>query len=112
MSMMATGRPTLSRPGARGRSGTLSTLGQRFWAGSLHGLASARQAGIRHEILVRVEGLLARAGDDPLARARGQYPPALLVVEEVRDHDLVEHLLVHRGVEDRQQHLDAAVEIP
>ena len=43
--------------------------------------------------------------------AVGQELPALLVVLEIGDHDLVEHLLVHGRVEDRAQHLDAAVEI-
>src|SRR3712207_1602817 len=112
MSMMAIGAPTASRPGAPcpRRSGTLSTL-QGPGARRLERLAAPGEARVRHEVLVRVERLLAGSRLDALARARAQYPPALLVVEEVRDHDLVEHLLVHGRVEDRQQGLDPAVEV-
>ena len=46
-----------------------------------------------------------------LRGAVGQELPALLVVLEIRHHDLVEHLLMHGRIEDRAQHLDAAVEI-
>ena len=48
---------------------------------------------------------------DPLRAAVRQDPPALLVVGEVGDHDLVEHLLVHGRIEDRHDRLDAPVEV-
>ena len=51
------------------------------------------------------------AGLDARRGAVRQELPALLVVLEIGDHDLVEHLLVHGRVDDRAQHLDAAVEI-
>src|SRR3954470_20674403 len=112
MSMIAIGSPTFSRPGASLalRSGTLSTF-QGSGARRLQRFSAPGEGRIGDEILVRVERLLAGPGLDPLARARAQYPPALLVVEEIRHHDLVEHLLVHGGVEDRQERLDAAVEV-
>src|SRR5918994_6963110 len=116
MSMMASGRPTSSRPGARSSpvpgepSGARSSLGEGARARSLERLATSGQARVGHEVLVRVERLLVPAGPDPLARAGGLYRPALLVVEEVREHDLIEDLLMHGRVDDRQQGLDAPVE--
>ncbi len=103
--------------GLRGRAG--ASCHQARWARRLRArgldffdaFPRPRQARVGHEILVRVEGLLALGGLDPLARARRQYTPALLVVEEIRHHDLVEHLLMHRRVEDRQQRLHPAVEV-
>src|SRR5829696_6859562 len=119
MSMIANGRPTCSRPGARpssaperrGRSGALASLGERARARILERLSTSGQARIGHEVLVCVEWLLVPAGPDPLARTGGLYRPALLVVEEVRQHDLVEDLLMHGRVDDRQQGLDAPVEV-
>src|SRR3972149_2562109 len=73
--------------------------------------ATARQARIGHEILVGVERLFARRGLYARGTAIRQELPALLVVLEIRHHDLAEHLLMHGGVENRQQHLDPAVEI-
>src|SRR5882757_9020107 len=73
--------------------------------------ATTRQARICHEVLVRVEGLLALGRSYPIRRAVWQQFPALLVVLEIRYHDLVEHLLVHGRIENRAQHLDAAVEV-
>src|SRR3954447_27011062 len=109
MSMIAIGAPTFSRPGAplALRSGTLSTF-QGSGARRLQRFSAPGEAPSGHEILVRVERLLAGPRLDPLAHSRAQYPPALLVIEEIRHHDLVEHLLVHGGVEDRQERLDAA----
>jgi hypothetical protein len=45
-------------------------LDQIMMANLLDSLPAARQARVGHEILVRVEGLLALGGLDPLARAR------------------------------------------
>ena len=50
-------------------------------------------------------GLYARA------RTVRQDPVALLIVDQIGDHDLTEDLLMHGRIEDRQQGLDSAVEI-
>src|SRR4051794_6403239 len=73
--------------------------------------ATARQTRIGHEIFVGVEWLLARRRVYARRTAVRQETPALLVVHEIRHHDLTQNLLVHGGVEDRAQHLDPAVEI-
>src|SRR2546428_8620109 len=73
--------------------------------------ATTRQARICHEILMGVEGFLALRGFYAIRGPVWQKFPALFVVLEVRRHDLVEHLLVHGGVENRAQDLDPAVEI-
>src|ERR1043166_7048854 len=116
MSITATGGPWSRRPCASGSGGvdrlSAVTLAdeaarRRF----LERFATAGQARIGHEILVGIEGLLAGGG---LYAHRGpdwQELPALLVVLEVRDHDLAEHLLVHGRIENRAQHLDPAVEV-
>src|SRR4051794_39214887 len=64
----------------------------------LQRLPATRKARVRQEVLVRVEGFFRIACRDPLRGAVRQYPPALLVVFEVGDHDLVQDLLVHRRV--------------
>src|SRR5437660_10808509 len=116
MSMTAIGGPWSRRPCASGSGGadrlSAVTLAdeaarRRF----LEGFATAGQARIGHEILVGIERLLAGGG---LYAHRGpvwQELPALLVVLEVGDHDLAEHLLVHGRIENRAQHLDPAVEV-
>src|SRR6516164_8100112 len=74
-------------------------------------LATPGQARIGHEIVMCAEFLLTWAG---LGAGRGavrQELPALLVVLEVGDHDLVEHLLVHGRVDDRAQNFDAAIQV-
>src|SRR3954452_5440920 len=111
MSMIAIGSPTFSRPGASLAlsSGTLSTF-QGSGARRLQRLSAPGQARSGHKILFGVERVVGGAGLDPLARARAQSPPALLVVEEIRHHDLIEHLLVHGGVEDREERLEAGGE--
>ena len=58
-----------------------------------------------------VEKLLARRGGYARARSVGQDRITLLVVDQIGEHDLVQHLFVHGRVEDRQHRLDAAVEI-
>src|SRR6185312_8461860 len=97
MSMIATGRPTFRRPCASrpaGPGSTVSTFRESFGAGVLKRFSTSGQARIGHEIPVRVERFLAGAGNDAPARAGGQNGPALLVVQEIGEHDLVEHLLV------------------
>src|SRR6185437_14875135 len=66
---------------------------------------------ICHKVLMGVEKLFARAGLYARGTAIGQELPALLVVLEVRDHDLAENLLVHGGIENRTQDFDAPVQI-
>ncbi|KIU01416.1 hypothetical protein QU38_01750, partial [Staphylococcus aureus] len=51
------------------------------------------------------------ARHDPGIVPVGLEHPALLVVEQVRHHHLVQHLVVHRLVEDRQHELDTAIEV-
>src|SRR5258708_38231649 len=58
-----------------------------------------------------VEWLFARRGLDTHRGAVGQEIPALLIVLEIRRHDLVDHLLVHGRIENRAQNFDAAVEV-
>src|ERR1700687_5777159 len=72
---------------------------------------TARQARICHKIFMGVEGFLARCGLYARRAAIRQEFPALLVILEIRDHDLAEHLLVHGRIENWAQHLDPAVEI-
>src|SRR5512145_570074 len=64
-------------------------------------LPAAGEARVGHEVLVRVERLLAAGGLDALRGAVRQDAPALLIVLEVGNHDLVQDLLVHRRVPDR-----------
>src|SRR5882724_10542071 len=117
ISMTAMGRPTSSRPcaatGARARLTLRALAAAREAAGRrlLERFATARETRICHEVFMGVERFLARRGLDTHRGAVGQEVPALLVVLEIRHHDLVEHLLVYRRVENRAQYLDAAVEI-
>src|SRR5262245_40949644 len=58
-----------------------------------------------------VEKLFARGGLYARGTAVGQELPALFVVLEVRDHDLAENLLMHRGIENRAQNFDTPVQV-
>ena len=58
-----------------------------------------------------IERLLAVRHLYAIRRAVGQQFPALLIVLEIRHHDLAEHLFVHGGIEDGAQHLDPPIEI-
>src|ERR1051326_361631 len=116
MSMTATGGPWARRPCASGSGGaerlSAVTLAdeaarRRF----LERFATAGQARIGHEILVGIERLLAGGGLYAHRGAVWQELPALLVVLEIGDHDLAEHLLVHGRIEDRTQDFDPAVEV-
>ena len=51
------------------------------------------------------------SGEEPLPQTVGAQDPALRIVVEVCLHDLVEDLLVHGRVLDRNERLDAAVEV-
>ena len=72
---------------------------------------TARKARICHKIFVGVEELFARGRLYARGTAVGQELPALLIVLEIRHHDLAEDLLVHGGIENRAQHFNAPVEI-
>src|SRR5947209_16193702 len=111
MSMTATGGPWSRRPWAAAAAGLrrLSAVEAAYKAarrGLFERFATTRQARIGHEILVGVEGFLARCGCYAMPGTVRQELPALLVVLEIGHHDLVEHLLVHGRVEDRAQDLD------
>src|ERR1700760_2183486 len=116
MSMTATAgplsmRPCANAPARRGISFKVAPPREAARRGFLERFSASRQAWIGHEIFVRVEGLFARRDLDTDRRAVRQEGPALLVVLEVGDHDLIEHLLVDSIVEDRAQRLDASLEI-
>ena len=63
------------------------------------------------EILMRVERLFPFRGSDSLARPVRQDPKALLVVHQVGFHDLIEHVLMNGGIEQRNERLDAPIKI-
>src|SRR5262245_387202 len=114
MSMTAIGGPESSRPWAAAplaRSGALALPGEASGGGLFKRFSTARQTRIGHEVLVRIEGLLARRR---LYARRGpirQDLPGLLVILEIGDHDLVQNLLVHGRIENRAHRLDPAVEV-
>src|SRR5471032_2166959 len=117
MSMTAIGGPWSSRPLADGSGlrerlrafdeAANKTARRRF----LERFTTARQTRIGHKILVGVEGFLARRGLYARGTAIRQELPTLFVVLEIGCHNLAENLLVHRGIENRCQHFDPAVEI-
>src|SRR5262249_54378709 len=80
-------------------------------AAVLQPLPTPRQARIGHEVFVGVERLLTLRRPNPLRPAVRQDAPALLVVLEIRNHDLVHDLLVHRRVGNRHHDLHAPIEI-
>src|SRR3569833_4549411 len=112
LSMTATAGPVSSRPvgDAPPRLRFARDLpDEAAGRGFFERFATARETRIGHEVLVGVERLFARRG---LYARRGpvrQDLPALLVVLEIRRHDLAEHLLVHRRNLDRAQGLVAVV---
>ena len=117
MSITATGVPWSSRPFA-----DATILGERLRAFDeaaykaarwrfLERFSTAGQARIRHKILVGVERLFARGGLYARGTAIRQELPALLVILEIRDHNLAENLFMHGSIENRTENLYAAVEI-
>ena len=99
-------RPNFARPGLAGR-----VRGAQHQARHLprERAAPAGQARIGHEIAVR--GERPGTGRDPPVVPVGAQGPALRLVLEVGDHDLLEDLPVHRRVLDRHQRLDAPVHV-
>src|SRR2546423_12014566 len=114
ISMTATGGPRSSRPRATcpGRLDALAPADEAAGGRLFKRFSTTGQAWVRHEILVGIEGLLARCRLYARRGAVRQDLPALLVVLEIGHHDLVEDLLVDGGIENRAQHFDAAVEVP
>src|SRR3954451_22649488 len=109
MSMTAIGAPWCRRPWAKLKGRDLSALAAARKAtgrGLFERFATARKTRIGHEVFVGVERLFARRKLDTHRRAVGQEVPALLVILEIGHHDLVEHLLVHRRIENRAKHFD------
>src|SRR5919107_2206153 len=112
MSITAMGGPWSSRP-FTGACMMYAALRRAFEAAKetarrfFEGFATARKARIGHEIFVGVEGFFARRRLYAHRTAVRQELPALLIVLEVGDHDLAEHLLVHGRIVDRADHLDA-----
>src|SRR3954471_9479310 len=109
MSMTATSGPRSSRPWAPLVSDFTRTLRLRAIEtayeaarrGVFERFATSRQARIGHKVLVGVERLLAFGRLYAMRGAVRQQFPALLIVLEVGHHDLLKHLLVHGGIEDR-----------
>src|SRR5258708_17663635 len=115
MSMTATGGPWSSRPWAgssaasRRRLASIKPTDEAARRRFFERFATSRKTRIGHEIFVGIEGFLSLRGFYAIRGAVGQKFPALLVVLEIRHHDLLEHLLVHGGIEDRTEHLDPAI---
>src|SRR5947207_271146 len=114
MSITATGGPRSRRPGARSRLpplGALALANEAAGEGVFKRFSTARQAWIGHEILVRIERLLAGHRLYAGRSAIRQEFPTLLIVLEIGDHDLIKDLGVHRWIEHGAEHLDAPVEV-
>src|SRR5262245_47138853 len=103
MSMTATAGPALRDGCARRARRNCTSLGSRLLTfrtarepprrGFFERLATARQTWIRHEVLVQIERLVAFRGLHTCRRTIRQQLPALLIVLQVGDHDLVQNLL-------------------
>src|SRR5664279_273788 len=89
----------------------VKTLEEGFWARLLEGFSTAGQTGVGHEVAVRIKRLFVFGRLYAPARTIRQDPVALLIVEQIGDHDLTENLLMHGRIENRQHCLDSAVEI-
>src|SRR5437868_3234524 len=115
ISMTAIEWPTSSRPWAgtvaRARLTPFAAARKAAGRGVLERFATARQARIGHEVFMGVERLFARRGLDTHRGAVGQEVPALCIVFEVGNHDLVHDLLMHGRIGDRAQYFHPAIEI-
>src|SRR3954452_12958428 len=119
MSITATGGPwsrrpltgaCMTRPGGDLRC-AFKPAKEAARRGVLERFATARQARIGHEVFVGVERFLARCGLYARGTAVRQETPALLIVHEIRHHDLPQNLFVHGGVENGAKYLNPAVKI-
>src|SRR3954467_12574042 len=104
-------RPCASFTAGRRRLRPVETAYEAARRRVIERFAPTRQARIGHEIFVGVERLLALGCFYAIRGAVGQKFPALLIVLEVRHHDLIEHLLVHGRIEDRTQYLYPSIQI-
>ena len=87
------------------------TFGEAFRAGFAQRLSSTGERRIGHEIAMRVKWLLVTCGYEPFARTGGKDCPALLVIEQIGQHNLVQNLLMNRRVEDWKQNFHPAVKV-
>src|SRR5919205_3497169 len=93
ISMTATGGPRSSRPRAGSpfaRLAAVALANEAAGGGFFKRFSTAGQAWIGHEVFVGIERLLPGRGLYAHRGAVRQELPALLVVPEVRDHDLIE----------------------
>ena len=117
----ASGRTHRRRPPGRGVPGAPATarsstsvkdsqpVAVRAVAVCMQSAAAARETRIDHEVHMGILRLCPRT--ETLPRAVGAQNPALSIVVQVCLHDLVEDLLVHGGVFDRNQCFHPAVEV-
>src|SRR4029078_9760512 len=105
MSMTAIGGPWSSRPFGMIAGECLRAVDDAAYESARRRLferfPTARKARICHKIFMGVEEFLARGRLYARGTAVGQELPTLLVVLEIRHHDLAEDLLVHGNIEDR-----------
>src|SRR3954452_24430833 len=76
---------------------------------TVQGAATTGKAGIGHEVGVCAGGSVARR-NAAVAAVRVEHP-ALRLVVEIGDHDLVQDLLMHGWVPDRHQRLDPTIQV-
>ncbi len=74
-------------------------------------MAATGEGGIGHEIVVSGKSSLGIPVGAAVIDAGGIQQPALGLVIEVGDHDLLEHLLMHGGVLDGHERLNAPIEV-
>src|SRR4051794_17261950 len=103
--MVAIGGPwqirPCAKPGSPGFTASLSPFEKGAGRAVLERFSTAGQTRVGHEIFMRVEGRFARGRDYALRVAIRQDAPALLVVDKIGNHDLVEDLFAHRRIENR-----------
>src|SRR5689334_21018983 len=115
ISMTAIGGPWSSRPFGMIAGERLRAFDEAAYKAARRRLferfPTARKARICHKVLMGVEKLFARGGLYARGTAIGQEFPALLVVLEIRHHDLAKDLLAHGGIENRTQDFHAPIQI-
>ena len=77
----------------------------------LEGFSTAGQTGVGHEVGMRIKRLFVFRRFYARARTVRQDPVALLIIDQIGDHDLIKDLLMHGRIENRQQRFDSPVEI-
>ena len=102
------GRP----PGSlRNRRRLSEPPAQRPWGGNRQSLAAPRKARVGLKVFLRVERFFSVPGLDPSARTVRQHLEALLIVEKICFHNLIEDVLMNSGVKERHQSFDSAIQI-